>query len=70
LEDQGVVFRDYQNQTTIISKLKLINGVSCKPHHGEPTPDYTILGANPDTMTTTELANFVQDTLDLIDNKL
>jgi len=70
LINQGVVFRDNTNRTTIISKLNLINGISCKPHHGEPTPDYTLLGANPITMNVTELANFVIDTLDLIDNRL
>jgi wobble nucleotide-excising tRNase len=70
LISQGVVFRDNANHAAIISKLNLINGISCKPHHGEPIPDYTSLGANPNTMNVTELANFVIDTLDLIDNRL
>jgi wobble nucleotide-excising tRNase len=67
---QNVIFRDNGNRATIISKLNLINGISCKPHHGEPIPDYGILGANPNTMTVTELANFVSDTLNLIDNEI
>ncbi len=70
LVSQGVVFRDNANGTAVISKLNLINGISCKPHHGEPIPDYTTLGANPNTMNVTELANFITDTLDLIDNRL
>lgn len=70
LVSQGVVFRDNTNSTEIISKLNLINGVSCKPHHGEEAPDFTVLGINPNTMNVTELAGFIVDTLDLIDNKL
>jgi wobble nucleotide-excising tRNase len=65
-----VVFRVNANRPGIISKLNLINGVSCKPHHGEPVPDYITLGLNPTSITTTELAHLVQDTLDLIDNLL
>lgn len=70
LVDQNVVFRDHANQGTIISKLRLINDISCKSHHGEPVPDYSALGVDPNTMTVIELSHFVQDTLDLIDNKL
>lgn len=70
LVDRGVVFRDNTNRAAIITKLKQINGISCKPHHGEPLPDYATLGANPNTMNVTELANFVKDTLNLIDNQL
>jgi wobble nucleotide-excising tRNase len=70
LVNQGVVFRDNTNPTGIISKLNLINGISCKPHHGEATPDFTTLGINPNTMNVTELAGFIVDTLDLIDNRL
>lgn len=70
LVNQSVVFRDNANSAAIISKLNLINGISCKPHHGEATPDYSILRANPNTMNETELAGFIVDTLDLIDNKL
>ena len=70
LINQGVVFRDNINRTTIISKLTLINGISCRPHHGEPIPDYTLLGANPNTMSVTELSHFVTDTLNLVDNEL
>lgn len=70
LINQGVVFRDNANRATIISKLNLINGISCKPHHGEAVPDYATLGANPNTMTITELANFITDTLNLVDHEL
>jgi len=70
LVNQGVVFRDNANRGTIISKLNLINGISCRPHHGEPIPDYTTLGANPNTMNVTELSNFVADTFNLVDNEL
>jgi wobble nucleotide-excising tRNase len=66
----AVVFRDNTNRANIISKLNLINGVSCKPHHGEPAPDYAALGLDPTSITSTELAHLVQDTLDLIDNLL
>jgi wobble nucleotide-excising tRNase len=70
LVSQNVIFRDNANRATILSKLNLINGISCKPHHGEPIPDYNILGSNPNTMNVTELANFVIDTLNLIDNDI
>lgn len=70
LISQNVIFRDNVNRGTIISKLNLINGISCKPHHGEPIPDYSILGSNPNTMNVTELANFIVDTLNLIDNEI
>lgn len=45
----------------------MINAVSYKPHHGEPEPDYRVWGVNPSTMTVRELADFVRNTLDLID---
>ncbi len=70
LINQNVVFRDNVNRTSIITTLNLINGISCRPHHGEPMPDYSILGVDPNTITVVELSNFVNDTLDLIDNKL
>lgn len=70
LINQGVIFRDNGNRATIISKLNLINGISCRPHHGEPIPDYTTLGSDPNTMNVTELANFITDTLNLVDNEL
>ncbi|MCV9933546.1 AAA family ATPase [Flavobacterium sp. LS1R47] len=70
LVSQNVVFRDNQNRTTIISKLNLINGISCKPHHGEPLPDYNLLGFNPNLLNVSELANFVTDALNLIDNEI
>lgn len=65
-----VTFRDNANRTDIISKLNLINGVSWKSHHGDPSPDYTILGMNPTTITVTELDNLIQDTLNLIEVRL
>ena len=65
-----VVFRDNTNRATIISTLNLINGVSWKPHHGDPTPNYTTLGMNPNSITASELDNLIQDTLNLIDVQL
>lgn len=65
-----VTFRDNANRTDIISKLNLINGVSWKSHHGDPNPDYTALGMNPNTITVTELDNLIQDTLSLIEVRL
>jgi hypothetical protein len=70
LVTQNVVFRNDTIPSSIISKLRLINGVSCKPHHGEPEPDYRALGCDPETMSIRELADLVSDTIDLIDNKL
>lgn len=66
----NAIFRDNANRDLIFSRLRLINAISSKPHHGEATPDFATLSVNPNTITVTELANFVQDTLDLIDNKL
>jgi wobble nucleotide-excising tRNase len=70
LDTSGVVFRDNGNRTTIISNLNLINGVSWKQHHGDPNPDYTTLGMNPNTITAPELDNLIQDTLNLIEVQL
>lgn len=67
LDNQGITFRDNTNRASIISKLKTINSISWRPHHGEPIPDYTSLGVNPSTITETELANVINDTLRLID---
>lgn len=64
------VFRDNTNRADIISKLNLINGVSWRSHHGDPNPDYTVLGMNPNTITVTELDNLIQDTLNLIEIRL
>lgn len=66
----GVIFRDNANRPNVLATLRLINGISCKPHHGEPMPNYATLGTDPNIITVTELAAFVQDTLDLIDNRL
>ncbi|MCX6178679.1 MAG: AAA family ATPase [Chlorobiales bacterium] len=70
LDTSGVVFRDNGNRSTIISNLNLINGVSWKQHHGDPNPDYTTLGMNPNTITAPELDNLIQDTLNLIEVQL
>ena len=70
LDTLPVVFRNNANRSTIIFTLHLINGVSWRPHHGDPTPDYTTLGMNPNTITAPELDNLIQDTLNLIDVQL
>lgn len=70
IDTYPVTFRDNANRATIISTLHLINGVSWKPHHGDPTPNYTTLGMNPNTITAPELDNLIQDTLNLIEVKL
>ena len=70
LDTSGVIFRDNGNRATIISNLHLINGVSWKPHHGDPNPDYATLGMNPNTITAPELDNLIQDTLNLIEVQL
>jgi len=70
LDTSGVVFRDNGNRANIISNLNLINGVSWKQHHGDPNPDYTTLGMNPNTITAPELDNLIQDTLNLIEVQL
>ncbi len=69
LETAGTTFRD-TNTAVVLTDLRTINGVSCKPHHGEPVQDYGTLGVHPDTMTVTELTSFVQQTLDLVDHRL
>jgi wobble nucleotide-excising tRNase len=70
LDKLPVIFRDNTNRITIISALHLINGVSWQPHHGDPTPNYTTLGMNPNTITAPELDNLIQDTLNLIEVQL
>jgi len=70
LINQNVVFRDNTNADDIIEKLRLINAISCKPHHGEPIPDYSSIGVDPATISIAELVGFVSDTLSLIDDRL
>lgn len=70
LDTYPVVFRDNSNRSSIISTLHLINGVSWKPHHGDPSPNYSTLGMNPNSITASELDNLIQDTLNLIDVQL
>ncbi len=70
LDGFPVVFRDNGNRVAIVSTLHIINGVSWKPHHGDPNPDYTALGMNPNTITAPELDNLIQDTLNLIEVQL
>jgi wobble nucleotide-excising tRNase len=70
LNNSAVIFRDNTNKTDIILKMNLINGVSWKAHHGDPNPDYTALGMNPNTISVAELDNLIQDTLNLIETRL
>lgn len=70
LDTFPVTFRDNANRANIILTLNLINSVSWKPHHGDPNPDYTTLGTNPNTITVSELDNLIQDTLNLIEVRL
>ena len=70
LNTSGAVFRDNTNRASIITNLHLINSVSWKPHHGTPTPNYSTMGMNPNTITAAELDNLIQDTLNLIENQL
>ncbi len=70
LVEQNVTFRDNADRVNILAKLTLINQISSKPHHGEPLPDYNLIGIDPATITVPELVGFVQDTLNLIDNQL
>ncbi|MEX0596890.1 MAG: AAA family ATPase [Candidatus Paceibacterota bacterium] len=70
MDNFPVVFRDNTNRSSIISTLHLINGVSWKPHHGDPSPNYSTLGMNPNSITASELDNLIQDTINLIDVRL
>lgn len=70
LNTSSVIFRDNVNRSDIIDNLNLINSVSWMPHHGNPSPNYTAIGMNPNTITASELDNLIQDTLRLIDVRL
>ena len=70
IESSSIVFSDNSNRNEIITKLRLINSVSWMPHHGTPAPSFTTLGINPHSITATELQYLIQDTLDLVENKL
>ncbi len=70
LEKSAVLFRDDIDRINIIALLRLLNAISCKPHHGETLPDYKKLGVDPTTITDTELASFIKKTFKLIDEKL
>lgn len=66
----GVVFRDEVNRPDIILALHTINDISWKPHHGIPQPSPASLSFDYNTITIPELANLVQDTLDLVNSRL
>ncbi len=70
LDTSGVIFKDNVSRSDIIDNLNLINSISWMPHHGNPSPNYATIGINPNTITASELDNFIQDTLELIDLKL
>lgn len=66
LDNSPAIFRDNLNRSSIISKLHQINGASWRAHHGDPTPDYAVLGVNPNSISVAELDNLIVDTLNLI----
>lgn len=71
LEIAGTVtFKDEPNRGKIISELRLLNGVSWIPHHGEAKPDFGKLGVDLNKITDTSLASLVKKTFNLIDNEL
>jgi wobble nucleotide-excising tRNase len=71
LEATGTItFKNNTIRTKIISDLRLLNGVSWKPHHGEAKPDYGKLGIDPNKISDTALAKLVSKTFNLIDNEL
>lgn len=70
IDTSNIIFTDNANRANIISTLNLINSVSWMPHHGTPQPNFSNIGINPHSITAGELDNLIQDTLDLIENKL
>ncbi len=67
LERQGVQFRNDTVPPSVIPKLRMMNSVSWKPHHGEPKPT---LPGSPMSLTPREVTMLIQDTMDLIDNRI
>lgn len=70
IERSPIVFKNNGNRAQIIADMRLINSVSWRPHHGDPTPDFSTLPLNPTTMTPAELDGLIQDTLRLINDDL
>lgn len=70
INNQNIPFRNNENRDTILQRLRKLNTVSCPPHHGTPFPEYGSLGIQPENITPTELALFIEDTFDLIDRDL
>ncbi len=70
LSTSNVVFKNNTNRPDTINRLNIINDMSWKAHHGTPTPSYSSLGYDPNSITAVELDNLIQDTLDLIENVL
>lgn len=70
LNDNHVPFRDNQNPSIVVQKLRDINVLSCKPHHGEALPDLISSELNPESINVRELCDLITDTFDLIDNRL
>lgn len=70
LERTSVPFRNNANRSKIIGDLRLLNAISCRPHHGGTLADPREYGIDSSKITDTELASFVKTTFDLIDNEI
>ena len=70
LESSPVTFRDSRPKGTVINELKVLNALSCRSHHGGAKPDPSDFGIDLKTISDTELASYIKQTLELIDTKL
>lgn len=70
LDAQGVAFRDNANRVDVLSKMRIIRAISCKPHHGEPMPTDGTLPFAPSSISVTQLDGLITDEFQLLDNRL
>jgi len=70
LDQQSIPFRDNANRIDVLAKMRIINGISCRPHHGEPIPDMGILPFNSTSISLPQLDGLITDEFELLDRML
>jgi hypothetical protein len=70
LEKHNVLFKNDTSPPTIIAKLRMINSVSWRPHHGDPRPAANGMAGEMTLPSVPETVGLINDTIDLLDNRL
>jgi hypothetical protein len=70
LENSHVRFARDTDPPSVLSKLRMINQVSWRPHHGDPSPTPEQSFAGTALPGVTELASLIRETTQLIDEMI